>query len=351
MKNIIYILGFCFLVSFTSCSWTSEQVDYSISNVSEVSHGSNTDWVLDYIPDGKLCVVKNGTEYQMFWAECDSYRTTASTPYVEDHISQVNGTNLVFGKSSKEAKIPDVNENGSWFIGVFPLDGAGNYVGFFHGESHWDNTGAPAHKSVCVTYSSDYGETWKDSAPIIVDEPKGSSPDWTGVGDGCVVWDAQNKRWLCYYQGRNEWGLNTICIAASKDPKGASGTWKKWDGTSFSQDAYNPKTRRGGKNHGISAFGKVRGANPSVMWNTYLNKWIMVYATWGHRICLSSSSDGVHWTKPQEIMGSDEHPAWYPNLISEQGDLIGGQTVKMYFSLDQRNDGKRKIGMATITFK
>ena len=52
----------------------------------------------------------------------------------------------------------------SWFIGVFPLEKNGNYVGFYHAESHRDNESGyennkgVAYKSIGVTYSDDYGK-------------------------------------------------------------------------------------------------------------------------------------------------------------------------------------------------
>lgn len=340
---------FAFLLCLISCDLNIDPVNFSISGVSVVTPSKKIAYQ-GYWPDGKLCVVKNGSDFQMFWGEADSFRTTANSPFVEAHINSVQNENRVFGKNSPEPKIENINENGSWFIGVYPLDDEGHYVGFFHGESHWSNDGV-AHKSIGVAYSDDFGKTWHDSAPIIVDSPKPSNPDWSGLGDGCVIWDHFNNRWICYYQGKVQWRSNSICMAVSYDPKGASGTWKKWDGSDFSINAYDKNTGCGGKNVPIKNLSDKPGANPSVMWNTYLNKWVMVYATWTHRICICQSSDGINWGSPKEVLGSDEHPAWYPNLISEEGDTVGGQEVQMYFSLDQDANGKREIGKYTITFE
>ncbi len=348
MKTLIKFLPFIFLC-FAGCELNLDPVNYSLSDVTVITPNVKIE-CQGYWPDGKLCVVKKGIDFQMFWGEADSYRTTAATPYVEDHINQVLKENKVFGKTSNEPKIQNINENGSWFIGVFPLNDSGRYVGFFHGESHWDSSGI-AHKSIGVAYSDDYGKTWHDSAPIIVDKPKPSNPNWTGLGDGCVVRDEKNGRWVCYFQapvGRNS---NSLCMAVSYDEEGKSGTWYKWDGSDFSIKAYDENTGKGGRNVALRNLNKVPGANPSVMWNTYLNKWVMTYASWGKRIYISQSKDGINWSSPQQILGSDEHPAWYPNLISEGGDTTGGQTVQIYFSLDQNQWGVRKIGKCTITFE
>lgn len=354
MKKYAVLVLFLFIAFlFISCIFDGITVNVSLSDFSTVEQPSDTGFK-GYWPDGKLCVVKQGDKFNMFWGEADSFKTTANTPYVEDHINLLKNGNKVYGKNigtvQNGQKIKDFNENGSWFIGVFPLDDTGKYVGFFHGESHWDNSGAPAHKSIGVVYSDDYGSTWHDPAPIIVDCPKPSTPDWTGLGDGVVIWDHINNRWVCYYQGRRQLGSNCLSMAVSYDKRGASGTWKKWDGNDFTIDAY--ASGNSGRNVAINNLKDKPGANPSVMWNTYLNKWIMVYATWEKRICISQSVDGVYWSKPKEILGSSEHPVWYPNLISEEGDTIGGKTVQMYYSLDQNpSNGIRKIGKCTLTFE
>jgi len=38
-----------------------------------------------------------------------------------------------------------------------------------------------------------------------------------------------------------------ICMAASSDPAGVPGTWKKWDGREFTVDGYNTATGVGGR--------------------------------------------------------------------------------------------------------
>ena len=94
-----------------------------------------------------------------------------------------------------------------------------------------------------VVYSDDYGATWHDPKPIITDKkPKPAEPDWTGLGDGCVIWDEANSRYICYYQGKVSTGANALCMASSSDRTGASGTWKKWDGSDFTLPAYDSST-------------------------------------------------------------------------------------------------------------
>lgn len=314
----------------------------------KVAEQTSSTFMKGYWPDGKLIPVKKGNQWQLFWGEATDALTVGDTPYPEDHISKLVNSSKIWGKEF--VRIDGFNDGGSWFIGIFPLEKAGSYVGFFHAESHWDASGT-AHKSIGVAYSDDYGATWRDPQPIITDkDPKPATPAWTGLGDGCVVWDSRNSRYICYYQGKVASGANTLCMAASSDPAGAPGTWKKWDGNGFTIEACDGKTGLGGENIAIDNLTSMSGANPSVMWNTYLEKWVMVYATWGKRVVITYSEDALHWSKPVKILGSIKSPAWYPNLIGADGDLTGGETVKIYWSHNQDDNGVRDLGYSRIKF-
>ena len=232
----------------------------------KVAEQTSSTFMKGYWPDGKLIPVKKGNQWQLFWGEATDALTVGDTPYPEDHISKLVNSSKIWGKEF--VRIDGFNDGGSWFIGIFPLEKAGSYVGFFHAESHWDASGT-AHKSIGVAYSDDYGATWRDPQPIITDkDPKPATPAWTGLGDGCVVWDSKNSRYICYYQGKVAGGANTLCMAASSDPAGAPGTWKKWDRDGFTIEACDPKTGLGGENIAIENLTSMSGANPSVMWNT-----------------------------------------------------------------------------------
>lgn len=314
----------------------------------KVAEQTSSTFMKGYWPDGKLIPIKKGNEWQLFWGEATDALTTGDTPYPEDHISKLVNSNKVWGKEF--VRIDGFNDGGSWFIGIFPLEKAGCYVGFFHAESHWDLSGT-AHKSIGVVYSDDYGATWHDPKPIITDKsPKPAERDWTGLGDGCVIWDSANSRYICYYQGKVASGANTLCMAASSDVNGAPGTWKKWDGEDFTLDACSQETGLGGENIPIANLTSPAGANPSVMWNTFLNKWVMVYATWGKRVVITYSDDALHWSAPVKILGSIGSPAWYPNLIGEDGDLTGGEVAKIYWSHNQNDQGIRDLGYCKIKF-
>ncbi|MCQ2583351.1 MAG: hypothetical protein MJ160_05540 [Treponema sp.] len=307
-----------------------------------------------YWPDGKICTVKKGDTWQLFWCEAVDILTEGPTVWPEDHYSKVTKNNIVFGKET--AVIPNFTDHGAWFIGVFPLNDSGRYVGFFHAETYWPDEVSKvgeerAHKSIGVTYSNDYGKTWEKGTPIITSSsPKPAHSSWSGLGDGTVIYDEVNSRWICYYQGKAGFGSNKLCMAASYDPEGKPGTWKKWDGSDFSGEACG-ENGLGSSNVAISNLSDVPGANPSVMWNHYLNKWIMVYHSWEKEIYLAASDDAIHWTNPKKIIGDKDFPVWYPNLISEEGEKTGGQTVRLYFGYFYPNPyEKRHLSYCDLSF-
>ena len=347
-----------FSILFSACKH-DDTVNFEIGEITVINSNSISA-LKGYYPDGKLCTIQlSEDEWQMFWAEKNDYLTVSSSPWPEDHCSQVKNSNMVFGKDklqqNPEHKITNFNENGSWFIGVFPLnqENDGQYAGFFHAESHYDNNGT-AHKSIGVAYSDDYGRNWNNVQPVILSEQaKGQTPAWTGIGDGCVIRDRTNSHWICYYQGKTNVNgsiNNRLCMASSSDPEGKSGTWKKWDGTNFSISACNTETMTGGTECAIKNLSKVPGANPSVSWNEYLQSYVMVYASWSHEVYISFSNDAINWTNPVYVIGSSANPLWYPNLISEKGDTVSLKCNRIYFSYQQDENGIRKIAYVPIEF-
>ncbi len=329
-------------------NWTVvEDAGCALGDMTVLEQNAST-FMRNYWPDGKLIPIKKGNQWQLFWSEATDALTLADTPYPEDHIASLTASAKVWGK--EYVRIDGFNDGGSWFIGIFPLDDKGHYVGFFHAESHW-TSGNGAHKSIGVAYSDDYGATWRDPAPILtVSTPKPESAAWTGLGDGCVIWDSVSSRYICYYQARANTDSNALCMAASSDKNGAAGTWKKWDGSDFTIEGCDSATGLGGADIAIDGLSGTAGCNPSVMWNTYLGKWVMAYATWSKRVVITYSDDAINWTKPVKILGSIGTPAWYPNLIGSEGDLKGGETVKIYWSDNQDDNGVRELAYSRIKF-
>jgi len=77
----------------------------------------------------------------------------------------------------------------------------------------------------------------------------------------------------------------------------------------------------------------------------------MVYHGWDPRVIyFSSSNDGLFWETPVAITSANER-AWYPNLIGDEGDTVGGQSVRLYYARFHANLSSRDMAMRTITFE
>ncbi len=325
-------------------------IAYKLGQRHDIEQPSNMP-LRGYWTDGKITALKqtNG-KFLLFWSEATSYRQVADTPWLEDNVGTLTSSDAVFGRSIN--KQSGFNDGGSWFIGVHSL-GGNRMVGFFHAESHWAG-GDGAYKSIGVTYSNDLGKTWENGTKILgSNEPKPDTPQYTGLGDGCVVWNEARQSWICYYSGycKSVWDY-VMTMAESTDPEGAPGTWKKWDGTAFTGVGCDPETGLGADNVSIDNLVYRRGANPSVMYNTYINKWIMVYHGWESYIVMSTSDDGITWEMPIPLISKTMEPGgvMYPNMISSEGDTSGGKSFRIYHAADMVN-GKRVLAYRDFIFE
>ena len=290
-----------------------------------------------WYPDGHITVLPDEKGYIMFWSEFESYRSTGTSQFVEDQ-TMLDPANSVFGR---RGNFNSWDNGGSWLMSVFRKSG-NDFIGFYHAEDHWypHTSNDIAWKSLAVTYSSDKGKTWINGTQIITSPTtKPATPTWGGAGDCCVVWDHFNNRWMCYYQE------NWILMAISTDPKGAPGTWKKYYNGSFTEQGL------GGQHTKLPGLSSVSGGNPSVHWNTYLKKWVMVWHGWSPAsIYLSVSKDGINWDEPKSIIVSSiSGRAWYPTIIGNT-DVEAGQIAKIYYADIAGDFSYRNFETRTITF-
>ncbi|MCH5686155.1 hypothetical protein LWM68_18980 [Niabella sp. W65] len=91
------------------------------------------------------------------------------------------------------------------------------------------------------------------------------------------------------------------------------------------------------------------GSNPSVHWNTYLNRFVMIWHGWDGKLYISASADGETWETPRLLL-QDGPKAWYPAIIGASS-VEGGQAIQLYYAFDFRADGRRTLASRTITFQ
>lgn len=292
----------------------------------------------EFLLDGKISVIKNKDSYTTIYSSAFSmWQDGCSTPWLEDNIGKLTNANKFIGKDVSTLQ-NGFTDGGMWTIGVHSLAGS-KMAAFFHAESHYSSDDCQ-YKSIGVSYSTDNGKTWDKGTKIISGpEPKpavgeGGGKSY-GLGDGCVVWNEAKKMWICYYSGYCENpGDFVITMAASTDPEGKPGTWKKWDGSAFTLEACNQNTGLGAKDVKIANLDTYHGGNPSVMYNTELKVWVMAFHSWQRRIVIATSQDGISWEKPIILIGIEDEKggAMYPNFISLDGDLTSGKSFRLYYS-------------------
>jgi len=324
------------------------------SQPSQITWNLTSSWVIGqswlpspgYYPDGHISMVQSGSDFIGFWSEFNNSRTVANSSYLGTHSNNgVTPSYPVFGGRKNDdgsgSGVTSWANGGAWLMGVHRIPD-GRLVGFYHAESHWyprtdPANGGTAYKTMAVAYSSNEGVSWGTGENYQFLTPPYSKPQipyWSGDGDACVVRDDANNRWLCYYVAvqfvngapkPNESPM--ICVASSSDANGWVGTWKKWDGSGFN------KAGLGGIDTPISSLSGVPGANPSVHWNTYLNRWVMVWHSWGGDIYISTSNNGTVWSMPQLIIDEGSTKLYYPTIIGTT-DELGGNSVKLYYGAE-----------------
>ena len=321
----------------------SSDWSFEVGDRIEVPNTANVpDFIWTWQPDGHISVLPDGEGgFMMYWALSIAWRTTGTSAYPED-MTRSDPNREVFGGERDESAW---DSGGSWLMSVIRRPDGG-LVGFCHAEDHWwpqENPENIAWKSIGVTHSTDNGRSWTAGSQIITAHlTKPPTPEWGGAGDNSAVWDCRNRRFVIYY---SEKVTNfRISAAATHDPSGRTG-WKKWNGSGFNSPAI------GGKSTPLPGLFDQPGANPSVMWNTFLEKWVMVWHGWNGNTYLASSTDGIHWDRPRLVtrpVAGRVH-AWYPTLIDgAKGDSVGGRDVRLYYAdvsddVDVRDFVYRKI--------
>ena len=334
MRNLIP-----FVLLLLCCVTSAKAQQFSLGEPRLVPQPSPPFATYHFSPDGHISYFKSGDQYQMYWPGNPSYRTTGP------NLFEMSDTRAVLLRGDKGS----FDNGGAWLYSVFP-QGNNHLIGFYHGEDQ-EFAGDPsshfiAWKSIALATSDDNGLTWKKQGQIIrTSNTKPSKPTWGGNGDFCVVWDKSNKRWVCYYQE------GFLCMAVSSDPEGKPGTWKKYFLGSFSQPGL------GGRNSPIPDLFPFPGGNPSVHYNTFLKKWVMVWETWDsvaphpNSIWISTSEDMLHWSPPKVLLAAQgEERLIFPTIIGDSDVQAGQKAWLVYAKFADKVTSDREFVAREIVF-
>ena len=289
-----------------------------------------------WFPDGHITILKSGETLQMYWAGSSSYRTIGKSL----ESMQLDPKKPVLSKGNQMS----FDNGGTWLMSVHRST-AHNLLGFYHAEDHkWGKNQNPnkvAWKSIAICESKNDGKSWTKGGQIITSpKKKPSTPVWGGSGDFCVVYDNLNSRWVCYYQE------HFLYMAISNNLKASPGSWFKYHQEEFSEPGL------GGKENPIENLKSHPGGNPSVHFNTYLKRWLMVWHTWQGNIVYSSSQNMTEWTSPKLLIsnGTVNEKAWYATIIGIT-DAVVGQYAWLYYAYwPDKNNWKRQFMKRAIRF-
>lgn len=272
--------------------------------------------IYEYSPDGHCTVFQVDSDVWMFWPGVDSYRSSGPSLFEMFDSEKVLSAGPQGGFDS----------GGSWLYTV--LRGKeGRMLGFYHAEDRTfplsPGSDFIAYKSIARCVSEDFGLTWNNREPILTAHaPKPKRAKWSGLGDHCIIWDPATRRLMCFFQ---EEGY--LCMAASSDSQGRAGSWLKWYQGGFTEPGL------GGRRSPIPAFANHPGGNPSVLWNTFLQRWLIAWHGWEGDLWISSSPNLMDWTPPKILL---KRPwlggkVWYPTLVGHS-DKSGGENLWLLYA-------------------
>jgi hypothetical protein len=298
-----------------------------------------------YHRDGRYSTMpSNETSFphMIIYPGFENFRLLGTSRFIED-MKDVEPATPIFGG---ESTANFWGNGGQWLNSVHRIRAA-NLLGFVHGEYHWyphvlgPNGNNIAWMSVALTQSYDNGITWAPATQILTSaEPIPAKPEWGGVNNPCGLFDAANNRWLLWYGGDER-----IHLAMSPaDASGKPTKWWKYYNGAFTEPGI------GGKSTPLKCLDTKHGTLPSVIWNTYLNRWVMAYHSYGRdfSIYMSTSIDGINWdcprlvvkAKPSAIEGAIRK-AWFPTIVGPGTDKRSGRDAHLYYLDMQQYPGQR----------
>lgn len=247
--------------------------------------------------------------------------------------------------------------HGVWFEAIVPADD-GTWYAYYH-ERPADMCGRPDRQMprIGAMRSSDHGATWDDLG-IVLDAPPGAEACESsnrfvlgGVGDVTAALDAASQDVYLYFsQYSRDAAVQGVAVArlawADRDaPAGKASVWRDGAWIPDAQLSGTPLIRSAQPFHDRAAASDVFWG-PSVHWNTYLEKYVMLlnrakddhFGQDGIYVSYSPTlSDPSQWSTPAKLLNGG---GWYPQVIGTEtgtgSDRLAGRRAR--FLMTGRSD-------------
>src|SRR5581483_9419508 len=228
----------------------------------------------------------------------------------------------------------------------------------YHGE-YWYNppSGSPFYAGLGLAYSRDKGVTWTKLGQVISPQTTRSGNCQVDTGPGTLV--PVNVGGVLYFYiwyvdestGCNTGNFNlavaratassVIAAAQAGTPFtfGPGSLFQKYSSGSFSQNGVNDlaNPQNGGGSFDALLTGNTTWV-PNVAFNSYLNEFVLTYASGWNGIGMRFSGDGIHWGSENLIVpnaGSHVPPnaTFYPTSLNTNGGdpETLGQSFYVYY--------------------
>jgi len=295
--------------------------------------------LLGSLPDAHISIVWGGGQVSMFVAaEVRAYLFRGpSLDALRPHQRTANGTPVpVLAPTGA-----DFDSEYAAFGAVLPGAGSGELLGFYHAEiCDRDNFTA----TIGLARSTDGGVSWQRLGPIITGRNTTDSCDKNkprGAGQPSVV--RVGEYLYLYY---TDWSgdipdqihLARAPLAQATRPE----AWQKYYQGNFSEPGLGGDSTLVIRRPEPVAQG-VYAANPSVSYNTYLQRYLAVFDA-NNGFWATTSTDGITWDAPVQLPLDFPQPnsqiqsgdIWYgyPSLVSasELSHLYTSQSGYLYYA-------------------
>lgn len=327
---------------------TSEPFNFFQDGTFAILHQDNQIYVLPPVNNVDTCD-------QFVWAGSD----------IENLYPTIEMNGLSANSHYDRGRIYDAY---GWWPFTLWSDDNGKWYSYMHTEDAVQvTTGETGHgsdlRTIALWTSIDNGENWVyEGVSISIDSdysvPGNLQETWPrngGTGDHKLIASPDGKYLYILYtvftyenpSTTDDYCHGNMAIArAELDENGVPGSFYKYYNGQFSQP--------GAGGHESWIMSKVEGpyytdnSQRTVMWNTYLNKYVMISADRIHHLNICYSEDLIHWTQPETFLQEESGvPILYANLVSfDSNDMVGGKSVWVYY-VTENYEVKRR----TVTFE